>query len=143
MLHEDLRYAARTLPCSVNAQACVSLDFMPCRPAQLKALSSVQTKHQFIVQKEGPGGTSHMGVERVYQHRLTGNEASISGRKQILDHKPSRAVRPHHRRLSDAVIHPIGEVDSVSLSGSIRCRRRPEQRDFASTLPSWSLRSDH
>ena len=43
--------------------------------------------------------------------RLAGNEASISGRKQATDHKPSRPARPHHRGLSDAVIHPIGEVD--------------------------------
>ncbi len=64
MPNEDLEYAARTLSCSANAQACVSLDFMPCRLAQLKALSSMQTKHRFVVQKEGPRSTFHMGVER-------------------------------------------------------------------------------
>ena len=64
MPNEDLQCEARTLSCSANAQACVSLDFMPCRPAQLKALSSVQTKHQFVVQKEGPRSIFHMGMER-------------------------------------------------------------------------------
>ena len=54
MPNEDLQCEARTLSCSANAQACVSLDFMPCRPAQLKALSSVQTKHQFVVPERRP-----------------------------------------------------------------------------------------
>ena len=67
----------------------------------------------------------------------------------------SRSTWSQHRGLSDAVIHPIEtiddavvEVDSVSSSESPRCRRRPKQRDVkpsqvASTVPSWSLRSDH
>jgi len=126
----------RTLSCSANAHACVSLGFMPCRPAQLKALSSVQTKHQFVVQKEGPKGTSHMGVERDPNKRLAGNEACISGRKQIADHKPSRPARPHHRRLSDAVIHPIGEVDSVSSSGSLLSILWPRNRQIKHYLGS-------
>ena len=68
--------------------------------------------------------------------QLAGDEASISGCKQVADLTPSRPARPHHRGLFDAVIHPIGEiddevgeVDSVSISGSLRGRRRPEQRD--------------
>ena len=104
MPNEDLQYAARTLSCSANAQACVSLDFMPCRPAQLKAVSSVQTKHRFVVQKEGPRSTFHMGVERCQQRAFS--EAFQFGGKQATDHKPSRPARPHHRGLFDAVIHP-------------------------------------
>ena len=124
---EDLQYAARTFPCSANAQACVFLYFMPCCLAQSKALSSVQTKHQFIVQKEGPEkALSIWKWSAITNKRLTGNENSIADRKQATDHKHLRPARPHHRRLSDAVIHPIGEVDSVSSSGSLRCRRRPE-----------------
>ena len=56
---------------SANAQACVSLDFMPCCPPQLKALSSMLTKQLFVVKKEGPKRKFRMGVERDYQQALS------------------------------------------------------------------------
>ena len=70
MPNKDLQYAARTLSCSANLQSGVSLHFMPCRPAQLKALSSLQIKHQSVVQKEGPKTTLHMGVECDHQQEV-------------------------------------------------------------------------
>ena len=39
--------------------------------------------------------------------QLAGDEASISGRKQVTDHKPLRPARPQYRGLSDACIHPL------------------------------------
>ena len=56
--------------CSANAQACVTLELTPCRLAQSKALSFVQAKHQFVVQKLGPQSTFHMEVERIYQRAI-------------------------------------------------------------------------
>lgn len=54
----------------------------------------------------------------VTNEQLAGNEASEITSKQATEHNSSRPARPHHRGLSDAVIHPIGEVDSSHHRGS-------------------------
>ena len=90
-----------------------------------------------MVQKEGQKrALSVREPSAITNERLACTEASQFGGKQATDHKASRPARPHHRGLSDAIIHPIGavddevvEVDSVSSSGSLRCRRPPKQRD--------------
>ena len=122
------------------------MDLPPCRPAQSKALSFVQAKRQLVVQKEAPKSTFHA----VTNERLIGNEASQYGGKQATDHKPSEPARPHHRGLSNAIIHPIEkvdhgvvEVDSGSSLGSLQCRRRPDRTACRGTRrgtpcsPSW------
>ena len=100
MYKKDPQCEARTLPCSANA--CVSLDFMPCRPAQLKALSSVQNKHQFVVQNESPKGTSHMGVEHDYQ--------------QAVDRQRGLYIQSQADTRSQAL-----ESSSTSSPASLRC----------------------
>ena len=108
-----------------------------------------------MVQKEGPKCTCHMGVERDYQQAV---KQAMRPLYPVASRPPITSPRDQLDLIigvSDAVIHLIeevddgvGEVDSVSLSGSLRCGRRPEQRDLgpgkvAATIPSWSLRSDH
>ena len=56
---------------SADAQACVSLKFKPCCLAPSKALSSVQTRHRFVVQKEAEKSAFRMGVERFHQRALS------------------------------------------------------------------------
>ena len=163
---------------SADAQACVSLSFTPCRLAQSKALSSVQTRHQFLVRKKAKRALSVWEWSAITNEALRppNSEASrqpitsprdqldlttgVSPMRSSIQLKRStmqslKSTWSQYRGLSDAVTYPINEVgdavvevDSVSSPGSFRCRRRPKQRDVrpsqvASTLSSWSLRSDH
>ena len=136
-------YVTQLCACSANAQAGVSLDLTPCRLAQSKALTP--PKHQFVLQKEGPKSTFHMGTGALFPtsdlsatrpNNLEASRPPITSLRDQLElivgvspmrsfirlvrstMESSRSTRSRDRALSDTGVDPIKRPVEGHVEGS-------------------------